>query len=849
MKKRIHLISNAHIDPTWQWEWEEGAAAAVSTFRTAAEFCEEYGDYVFNHNEVLLYQWVEEYEPELFKRIQNLVKDGKWHIMGGWYLQPDCNMPSGESFMRQISVGRAYFQKKFGVTPSTAVNFDSFGHSRGLVQILTKNGFDSYIHTRPDPNMLPLPGPVYEWVGYDGSSVSAFRAECYGNGYGQLEGRIRNVIEHFPEDDFTLLLWGMGDHGGGASRPDLDAIERLQSEFPQIELLQSTPEAYFKQLKMEKKILPHHCGDLNPWAPGCYTSQIRIKQKYRQLESRYFMTEKMVAAALTQNLIPDPSRELEEAMRDLLMAQFHDYLTGSSVQSVEEMGLRILDHGIEIVNRVKARAFFALAKGQKKAEADEIPILIFNPHPYALEDDFTCEFMLWDQNWSDQFYLPQVFDEEANPLPSQAEKEESNIPIDWRKRVVFHASLAPMQMNRFHCKFSLIQGKRPIAPLRMDATHFIFETPHMAVTINRTTGLIDQYQKNGDSYVTPGAFSLRVLQDSCDSWGMTVQSFQDYIGEFTLLDEKTGSEFSHLEKPCPSVRVIENGDARTVVEALFGYKDSKAVVRYLLSKHSSVLDIEIRLYWNEKQKMVKLEVPSAFDSIQCVGQVAYGLESLPVNGRENVAQQFVMLRQLLRGESGIHAENNTVEGHTKGNAFLFINDGTYGSSVENNALMISLIRSPGYTGHPLGPDRQVMPDDRFSPYVDQGERTFRFRFEGGAADDLLAAAERKAQAFHETPMTLSFFPHGTDSDVNKKPLPGLLLDSRPAVICTAFYRTASGKYLLRLFNPLDSQETATIRIPAFNLSDTVQIPPYEFITREYDDPSQNNTDSGNTSVV
>lgn len=232
MTKRIHLISNAHIDPVWQWEWEEGAAAALSTFRTAADFCEEYGDYVFNHNEALLYQWVEEYEPELFARIQKLVRAGNWHIMGGWYLQPDCNMPSGEGFMRQISVGKAYFQEKFGISPTTAVNFDSFGHSRGLVQILTKNGFDSYIHTRPGPDRLSLPGSVYEWVGYDGSSVAAFRAECYGNGYGQLEGRIRRLIAEFPEDDFTLLLWGMGDHGGGASRPDLEAIARLRQGIP-----------------------------------------------------------------------------------------------------------------------------------------------------------------------------------------------------------------------------------------------------------------------------------------------------------------------------------------------------------------------------------------------------------------------------------------------------------------------------------------------------------------------------------------------------------------------------------------------------------------------------------------
>ena len=147
----IHLVCNAHIDPVWQWEWEEGAASAVSTFRAAADFCEEFDDFVFCHNEALLYQWVEEYEPKLFKRIQKLVAAGKWHIMGGWYLQSDCNMPSGESIIRQMQIGRAYFREKFGVENTTAVSFDAFGHNRGLVQLLKKAGYDSYLFMRPSP--------------------------------------------------------------------------------------------------------------------------------------------------------------------------------------------------------------------------------------------------------------------------------------------------------------------------------------------------------------------------------------------------------------------------------------------------------------------------------------------------------------------------------------------------------------------------------------------------------------------------------------------------------------------------------------------------------------------------
>ena len=98
--KRMYLICNAHIDPMWQWEWTEGVGTALSTFRVAAELCEKNDAFVFNHNESLLYQWIEEYEPELFRRIEALVRKGRWHIMGGWFVQPDCNIPHGESIVR-----------------------------------------------------------------------------------------------------------------------------------------------------------------------------------------------------------------------------------------------------------------------------------------------------------------------------------------------------------------------------------------------------------------------------------------------------------------------------------------------------------------------------------------------------------------------------------------------------------------------------------------------------------------------------------------------------------------------------------------------------------------------------
>ena len=135
--KKLHLLCNAHLDPVWLWTKNEGIAEAISTFRVAADFCDEYDGFVFNHNEALLYEWVENYEPELFERIKGLVKEGKWVIMGGWYLQSDCVMTSGESLLSQIELGREYFREKFGVDVTTGYCVDSFGHAAGLPKTMT----------------------------------------------------------------------------------------------------------------------------------------------------------------------------------------------------------------------------------------------------------------------------------------------------------------------------------------------------------------------------------------------------------------------------------------------------------------------------------------------------------------------------------------------------------------------------------------------------------------------------------------------------------------------------------------------------------------------------------------
>ena len=809
MSRKMHLVCNAHLDPVWQWEWEEGAAEALSTFRIAADFCEEYDSYVFCHNEALLYQWIEEYDLPLFEQIQSLVKRGKWHIMGGWHLQPDCNMPSGESFVRQILSGREYFLEKFGVAPTVATNVDSFGHSRGLVQILTKSGYDSYLIGRPgDGNrFVEFPGDEFRWIGYDGSEVVAIRIPYgYNSGKGEAVRKLTRVLDNFPEEELLVCLWGIGNHGGGPSKKDLDDIAVFMEEQQKqgMEIVHSTPEAYVADL-LQTKQLPVFERSLNPWSPGCYTSQVRIKQRYRQLENTYYLTEIMCAHAASQGLMKYPGAELAEAVYDMITVQFHDMLPGSSIQPAEEMGLRMLDHGLEILSRVKARAFFALAAGQKKADPDKIPIFAYNPYPYPISGDFMCEFMLWDQNWKQEFLRPRLYNSRGEICPSQCEKEYSTIPLEWRKRVVFHADLAPLSMNRFDCAFDTIECK-PAPQMEQDDTHFVFCRENFEIRINKSTGLVDLLRSGEQQFVQPGAFGLEVFDDNFDPWYMEETSWLKQVGQFRLLTPKEAMVFCHTDAPMDAVRVIESGAVRTVVEAVFGYNNARAVVKYLISEQGN-LDLDIRIVWDEKQKMVKLNVPSCFGANVCIGEHPYGREVLRNAMGENVSQKY----------TAICSDDL---------AILAVDNGVYGSSFDDagGSLKITLMRSPSYCAHPLE-GRVTMPQDRYMPYIEQGERDFSFRFVFGRREDVLNRASRLGQHFNMKPMVLSFYPTGRGQ------LPGspVSLEETDIVNITAFKQAQDGEgWIVRLFNPTEQHRTAKLRFE--NAVEEVAFGPFEIKT-------------------
>lgn len=778
MPKKIHLVCNAHLDPIWQWEWEEGAASALSTFKSASDLCDEF-DYIFCHNEVTLYKYIEEYAPELFEDIKRHVKEGKWKIIGGWYLQPDCNMPCGESFVRQIQFGKNYFREKFGVEPKSAYNVDAFGHTAGLVQIMKKCGQDNCVIVRKGDD--PVPDRHLIWEGFDGSRIKLAALRGYNSGLGKAVEKINRLTEE-AEHHVECIMWGVGNHGGGPSRKDLSDIKKLIDE-SEIEICHSTPDAFFDEIEPEHI----HKNSFTISMPGCYTSVSKVKQAHADFEDNLYMTEKICSVAALKGLIEYPEKEINEATEDLLTAEFHDVLPGSSIKSGEENGLMILSHGKNILNKLRAKAYFALTSEEPKAKEGEYPFLVFNPNPYEWETEVECEFMLADQNWSDDIVSSfRVTDSEGNEIPAQFIKETSHLNLDWRKRLVFKARLAPMAISRFSVYVEFIGKKDQLK--KKHNSNIVFRNDNTYVEINCKTGLLSSYKVNGREYIKDEAFYLCQYDDNADPWAMA-DSQMTALGtnpeRFSLMQKPDGV-FAGME----SIQVIEDGELRLCVEAFFKLHNSRARVEYIIHKVSGEIDVKVDLFAGEINKMYRLAVPVSLGG-EYRGQTAFGTQPLYMNGRECVAQRFVY-----------------VKGKEK--CLALFNKGTYGSKFENDTLEMSLLRTATYCAHPIC-DRPLIPLDRYTQKIDLEERSFSFRLCVADENEL----ERLSQEFTTPAYACNVFP--IERKTQAKSL-GVSISNKNISLTTFKKMVGEDSFVLRLLNNSPKKEETEFTLNSAEIS-------------------------------
>jgi alpha-mannosidase len=732
----VHLICNAHLDPVWQWRWEEGCAETLATFSTAAQLLREHPDLIFNHNEAVLHAWVREHDPALFREIQALVAAGRWVISGGWYLQPDVNLPDTESLIRHIAVGRRFFHKHFGVAPVVAYNFDSFGHSSGLPQLLVQSGFKMYIHMRPQEPDLKLPSDLYRWRGLDGSEIAALRIAVglYHTERDNIESRLaEGVALALKLNRDVPVFWGIGNHGGGPTRDDLRCIDAFIARETRVAIRHSTPDRLLAALKEAARQAPVVEGDLQRVFTGCYTSLARLKRQAVKSLARLVQAEALRTATWWQRAQDYPEPQLEAAWRAHLFNDFHDILPGSCVASAEEDALNLYGRVGGATRSLLLGAATAFNQGPR--QSCYLPLTILHANPACPRVPAEAECMLdLRPKWTGTWHL-RLFNLDDTEVPCQEEQPESLLPFNgWRRKVCFFADLPPIGARYY--KLEIFPG----APERVPAP------PGLQHELDLQTGLVTRLDAGGGRECLRGPLpQLLVMEDPGDSWGTDQWSYRQVAGQFVC---EPGS-----------VLEVERGPVRTITESVQQFGRSKIVLHTVAYVGWPVLEFRLRIHWAEERRRLKLSIPTVFQSDHVLCEVPGGATTRPADGQEHVHRRWLLLE-------GVVAEQAT--------ALAIIHDGFHGFDCRDGEVRLSVLRSAAYC-HEQGFKIEAPPARK---YMDQGVHEVRLLVTAGQATTVRSAVSGLADWLSAPPAVYAHLPIGRGSSGNPAdPLPLLTLSA------------------------------------------------------------------------
>jgi alpha-mannosidase len=568
----VHMIGQAHIDPVWLWPWQAGLDEALATCRTACDLLDEHPDFTYTHSAAWTYRQVELADPPLFDRIRAHVASGRWEVVGGWWVQPDCNFPGGIGFERQIGVGKRYLMEKFGSFPEVAYNVDSFGHAATLPGFMRAAGQRFYVMMRPQEHEKRLPARVFRWRGYaDGPEVAVFRiAGQYNSGPdGLSEGHVRRALSELPEGlGHTMCFYGVGDHGGGPTARLIEWIRAHRDAFEGARLTFSTPSCFFAAIEGQVGALPLVTGELQFHAIGCYSVRRRIKVAVRRSEHLLAQAERFVE-----------SERLETAWQRVAFGQFHDTLGGTSIDSAYP--------AVEAqLGEAAAAAGDALTYGlrRKMASLPEDPlqrIVLFNASGGAFDGYVEVEPWTQWRGWGEDWRL---IGEGGQAVPFQKLPAEALAPIP---RLLFRTRIEPGAMRVV--RIDMGGGTAPAA---------------LAVTVEegRIASLagvgVDQRGEGGLEFAGKRATLpvLALIDDLSDNWTHTTDRYPE------------GPVVSAAwDAPC----VLHEGPLMAALYRTGRIGNSEVQSEWRVYGDEPFVELRLKVHWAERQKLLKLVWPLA----------------------------------------------------------------------------------------------------------------------------------------------------------------------------------------------------------------------------------------------
>ena len=336
---RLHMVSHAHIDMDWRWGFEETVGVVIDTFHTMLRLLAEYPDFIYTQSQASVYEIVEKYAPELLDDIKKYVKEGRWEVIASTWVEADKNLPNGESMARHILYAKRYLSGLLDLDPvQMEVDFepDTFGHSSNVPEFLSQGGVRYYYHCRGNDEE-----ELYRWQAPSGAEILTLRdPQWY-----YLKETDYHIAWHVPgfcarnHVKSALRFYGVGDHGGGPSRRDIERILDMQTWPLMPVIIFSRLHDFFHEVEKARELLSVVRRELNFVFTGCYTAQSRLKLANRQGEDRLYDTETLCALAVMAGCGQGKQISTEMAWRNILFNQFHDIVTGSCTRETKESAL------------------------------------------------------------------------------------------------------------------------------------------------------------------------------------------------------------------------------------------------------------------------------------------------------------------------------------------------------------------------------------------------------------------------------------------------------------------------------------------------------------------------------
>lgn len=679
-KWRMHMIGQAHIDPVWLWPWHEGVSVVHSTFRAALDRMNETPEFAFTASSAQFYEWVAQNDPALIQQIRKRIDEGRWSLVGGWWVEPDVNMPSGEALIRQGLYGQQTYKRLFGRIARVGYNPDSFGHPGTLPQILKLQGLQEYIMMRPMPREKTLPSDVFWWQSPDGTRLLTYRIPFSYNDEADVRRRITQILDLKEPTRSMMAFYGAGDHGGGATKENIRSINQIKGESGAPSVLYSTPERYFDEIRKAGTQFPTVQDDLQHHAVGCYTAEWQVKKLNRNTELALVAAEKVASIGSVAWGASYPKQALSEAWKRVLFLQFHDSLAGTSLP---EHYKTTVPQGYGFAADTAEQAMYLAA--QKLAW--EIPttdpeskyLVAVNPHAWDIVAN--VEF---DIGFSHEAQVT-VEDETGKRVPHQTEHPTSE--VNNRQQLVLRLPLPAMGYRQIRIRRTPAQPLQPAVQVSEAA----LENEHLRVTLaaDGSIGIVDK-ATNAQVFSNGAGYRGLVLDDPSDTWSHDVCTFDKQIGVFSNA----------------KVTVVEKGPLRGRVRVQTTYGNSSLTTDWMLYAGAKTLEARVSLDWNERRKMLKLSFPVEVTSPKPTYEVGYGHIVREANGDEDPGHRWLDVSGT-RGQS------------TYGLAV--VNDSKYGYSVHGNDMRISVARSSPYAHHiphVVEPGNNVL-------WQDQGVQTFR----------------------------------------------------------------------------------------------------------------------------